>query len=298
MNFRGESIPQFGDSLQDEIGTEHSHLGGSNIKFAKPISSEEFEEKKIIEPIIAEIADFVDKAQFIPADLYTKAQTLNDPFLNDYILSLPDDTVVFLDSEGNETRTIFQIKETADALNKQRNIEHKKEDAPQVSPSIKNESTSGTLEGLLSIAETKEDLIAIVSKSNDLRDGLWGTQQTYSRDELIALIEATWNGEVGIDHLPRTAGFRDAVDRIRENERSTNLKIAKQKTAKELIPAMEATIEIENRLGVPEDQQIYGHDKKNNSFVYNYTNSQQTEEDRNKNSGIFSKLWAVIKRKI
>ena len=40
--------------------------------------------------------------------------------------------------------------------------------------------------------------------------------KTYSRDELIALIEATWNGEVGIDHLPRTASFRETVDRIRE----------------------------------------------------------------------------------
>jgi hypothetical protein len=155
---------------------------------------------------------------------------------------------------------------------------------------------AGNLEKLLSIATTKDDLIAIVSKSNDLRDGLWGTQQTYSRDELMALIEATWNGEVGIDHLPRTAGFRETVDRIRENERKNNLKIAKQKTADELSPAMQATIEMENVLEVPEEKQIYGYNKDNQSFIYNYQKTAETKEGADKNKGIFRKLWLMLRK--
>lgn len=287
--------------ISNEASTNEEVTGATKrkIEFANPISDEEFEKRKEIQSIIAEIADFVDKAEFIPADLYTKAQVLNDPFLNDYILSLPDNTVVFLDDDGNKTRTIFQIREDIASLNEQKIMKQKELDTQRPSEisetQPQRESLPSSLEGLFSIAETKDELIAIIAKSTDLESGLQGTHQTYSKDDLIALINATWNGEVGIDHLPRTAGFREAVDRVREHERDNNLYIAKQKTAEELAPAMQATIEMENVLGVPEAEQIYGHDKKNDSFVYNYTNYPRTEANRKKNTGIFGRLWARLK---
>lgn len=169
---------------------------------------------------------------------------------------------------------------------------------PNTQPETQRESRPSNLEGLFNIAETKDDLIAIIAKSTDLEDGLQGTHQVYSKDDLIALIEATWTGEVGIDHLPRTAGFRDNVDRIRENERyHLDSRIAKQKTAEELAPAMQATIEMENELGVPEDEQIYGHNQEDNSFVYNYTNYPRTEKNRKKNTNIFGRLWNRLRGK-
>lgn len=360
---KNESVPSFEEPLRDEAEATRSHIGNGGfesasedtvilsdpedgekealpedeVEFAKPISDEEFEKRKIIKPIIAEIEDFVDKAKFIPADLYTKAQILNDPFLNDYILSLPDNTVVFLDQYENKTKTILQIRETYTALNEQKNIEQKKKldaqlleeitahttksanqpdttknnaenpnrgislknikispkgtvpsiETPSISEStpistpIKNESTptSGTLENLLSSAETKDDLIAIIERSNDLQDGLWGTQQIYSRDELIALIEATWIGDVGIDHLPRTAGFREAVDRVREYERVHLGKyVERRTTAAELDPVIQAGIKMGDALGVPESSRIYDHNKEDNSLVYNYIKNPATEE--------------------
>lgn len=169
-----------------------------------------------------------------------------------------------------------------------------------ISTPIKNESTptSGTLENLLSSAETKDDLIAIIERSNDLQDGLWGTQQTYSRDELIALIEANWIGDVGIDHLPRTAGFREAVDRVREYERVHLGKYAeRQTTAAELDPVIQAGIKMGDALGVPESSRIYDHNKEDNSLVYNYIKNPATEEDAKKNASIFGRLWAKLKGK-
>ncbi len=154
------------------------------------------------------------------------------------------------------------------------------------------------LENLLKVANTKEDLIAIINQSDDLNEGLWGTQQTYSREELVALVDATWNGEVGIDHLPRTAGFREAVDRVREKEREKNMKIAKQHTAAELDPLMRATIEVEDTLKIPREEKIYDLNTVDESFIYNYTvpklSTREALNERIKNTSIFGKIWKKL----
>jgi hypothetical protein len=358
MKYRSESVPGYGDPLLDQIDETDTQNGGSSAEtivsapeeafvlahpkgtsddvpfgvdnierpvkpeIQKPLSDIEFAEKREAGALVQEIADYVDKAEFIPAHLYQKAQALNDPFLNEYILSLPDNTVVYLDENGDKEKTIFEIREHAAYLREQSSadsvpdslenqVENPAEEtrqhrvAAENRPATEPESRGSNLEDLFAIAQTKDELIAIVAKSKDLESGLEGTQQEYSKDDLIALIEATWTGEIGIDHLPRAAGFREAVDRVREIELSEDQKIAKRTTAEELEPAMEATMRMEHGLDVPEHEQIYGHAKEKESangnspdkasYAYNYEKYPRTEENRKKNTGIFGKLWAYLK---
>lgn len=80
------------------------------------------------------------------------------------------------------------------------------------------------LNALFQTAESREDLESIIKTSSLLKEGLIGSKDVYSREDLLVLIDAIWKGEIALDHLTNTAGFRENVYRImRRNQDEDNI---------------------------------------------------------------------------
>lgn len=217
--------------------------------------------------------------------------------------SLAQETAAHTDHEAQQNNP-HQEQNTHRSNHKQRQEQQHNQvlekEQKQGQPHIDQEEPHETsqeisrLEKLLSIANTKDELIAVIAKSDSLQEGMHGSQQIYSKDDLIALIEAVWSGEVGIDHLPRTDGFRENVARTHEYERKHDPRIAKQKTAEELDSDTNTVMNFENSVGLTKNKQTYGINKRDNSLVYNYDKYPRTEANSKKNSSILGKIWKKL----
>ncbi len=76
------------------------------------------------------------------------------------------------------------------------------------------------IEALLRACHHREEMEAVLRTSSLLEDGLTGSGgDVYSREMLLILLDGAMRGDIAIDHLPRTAGFREAVNLILTREK-------------------------------------------------------------------------------
>ncbi len=75
-------------------------------------------------------------------------------------------------------------------------------------------------EALFRVCHNREEMESVLRTSTLLEHGLAGSGgDVYSREMLLVLLDGAMKGDIAIDHLPRTAGFREAVGLILAREK-------------------------------------------------------------------------------